>query len=99
MQRDKNDNSHDAEELNGRLGRLERKNCPWRRADRSVMAQMRIFEYPRQMHEAVCPIKIGIVNQQAKEETDGQVIQRVLANIAINAGMAGLVEFEQHGRH
>ena len=63
------------------------------------MRQVHIFENRPPMHEAVGPIKIRIVDGQAEEEADRQIVQGVLAKTPVNARASSLVKLKQRGRH
>lgn len=99
VERQKHDEPGNSKELNDRLARLKCKNGPGRRTDRSVMANMQVFEYWPPVHEAMRPVKVGVVNYHAQKNTYRQIKPSVFPDTPINTGPARLVELKQNGGH
>ena len=63
------------------------------------MTSVRVFEHGRPVHEAVRPVEQGVVNDQAKEEAQRQVVQGILERVPVNARHSRLVHLEEARSH
>lgn len=60
---------------------------------------MEILKDRAPVHKTMRPIEHGIVKDKAKKKTDGQVDERVLEGVPVDAGHPGLVHFKEPCAH
>ena len=99
LERHENHDQHETSELQNRFQGLECEDCPGCRADRFVMTSMEISEHRSPMHETMRPIKQRVMNNEAKEKTYRQVIERVCKSIPIDTCHPSLVHLKERRAH
>ena len=63
------------------------------------MPSVEILKNRSPVHEAVRPIEHAVVENQAEEKANRQIIERVGKCIPVDTGHAGLIHFEQPSAH